>query len=173
MFSGIRRHVAVAFAGVILCLHDDAPSSSSVTVANASTSSCHGQHCQNSDGSHHRTSLSASSGKIDHRQRNLASPVYEAYYENEVETWLNSRRSEIENSVFISYDSNGVPYQSTAYVYDDFINALRSMSVNGLGGGDNSVFFYIGQTDGKGVVHGLVNVAAFLSREMLVLGGER
>jgi hypothetical protein len=40
------------------------------------------------------------------------------------------------------------------------------MSVAGLGGGIDVHRFYIG-ADGRGVVHGLVNIAAFLAQAMV------
>ena len=104
----------------------------------------------------------------DQPRRELISPVYKVYYENEVELWLNKRRTKLEDSVFQSYDAQGFPYKSTAYTYDDFMTTLQAMTVNGVGGGSDQIFFYIGQTDYKGIVHGLVNVAAFLAHAMAV-----
>lgn len=137
----VRSRVASVFTAV-LCLHEyNANASSTLAhLADASPSS------------------TASGGSNNNLHRNLNSPLYEEFYNNEVETWLNKKRAEIERTVFISYDSQGIAYPSTAYVYDDFLQTLRSMSVNGVGGGDEQVFFYIGQTDGKGIIHGLVNV---------------
>ena len=104
--------------------------------------------------------------------RTLESPAeeyeYEPYYDNELSAWLNKKRTELENTAFISYDSQGNAYPSSSYSYPDFLKALHSMSVRGVGGGDDRMHFYIGQTDGSGVVHGLVNVAAFLAHAMSV-----
>jgi len=90
--------------------------------------------------------------------------LYEEYH-NKIESWLNKQQTEMDKSVFISYDAQGNnPYPSTAYTYPDFMKALKSMSVDGVG--NNEMFFYTGQTDNKGLVHGLVNIAAFLSHAM-------
>jgi hypothetical protein len=98
--------------------------------------------------------------------RNFA--VTNSDYFNEIEGWLNQRRAQLDSNVFISYDKDGNPYPSGWYEFDDFVQALRSLSVSGLGGGDVETFFYIGQTDNRGVVHGLVNVAAFLSQASVI-----
>ena len=110
--------------------------------------------------------LSTSADEVITSSRHLAVPNSEAY--NEIEDWLNKRRPQLENSVFVSYDKDGNPYPSLWYEYDDFMLALRSMSISGVGGGELERFFYIGQTDNRGVVHGLVNVAAFFSHASVV-----
>lgn len=89
-------------------------------------------------------------------------------YFNEIESHFNKKRSQLESSVFLSYDENRNPYPSIWYEYDDFIAALRPIAVGGLGGGDVAKFFYVGQTDNLGVVNGLVNVAAFLAHAHVV-----
>jgi hypothetical protein len=99
--------------------------------------------------------------------RHLAVPNAEVYF-NEIEGWLNKKRSQLESSVFISNDKDGYPYPSVWYQFGDFVQALRPMSVGGVGGGDVETFFYIGQTDNRGIVHGLVNVAAFLSQASVI-----
>ena len=101
-------------------------------------------------------------------QRNLATS-YEDYFNNEVEQWLNTHQNELDDNVFISYNpqGNNSPYPSTNYIYADFIKSLHSMSVDGVGGGDDMIYFYTGQTDDpQSLVHGMVNIAAFLSHAM-------
>jgi len=99
--------------------------------------------------------------------RHLAVPTNSEVYFNEIEGWLNKKRSRLESSVFISYDKDGNPYPSVLYEFDDFVQALRPISVGGVGGG--ALFFYTGQTDNRrGIVHGLVNLAAFLSQASVI-----
>eukprot|EP00804_Cyclotella_cryptica_P017918 CCRYP_001284-RA/>CCRYP_001284-RA protein AED:0.17 eAED:0.17 QI:49/1/1/1/0.75/0.6/5/1327/535 len=86
---------------------------------------------------------------------------------DEVKAWLDSKQSKLENSVFLSYDSNGDPYNSSWYKYDDFVRVFESLSVAGLGGGDDELRFYTG-ADGKGSIYGLINIAAFLAHAMTV-----
>eukprot|EP00571_Detonula_confervacea_P007078 CAMPEP_0172324616 /NCGR_PEP_ID=MMETSP1058-20130122/51801_1 /TAXON_ID=83371 /ORGANISM="Detonula confervacea, Strain CCMP 353" /LENGTH=137 /DNA_ID=CAMNT_0013040939 /DNA_START=45 /DNA_END=455 /DNA_ORIENTATION=+ len=137
MATGIRRRLAVTFIA-ITCLHE------------------YNVNAANSDGSHGLSPRRLSNNNLP---RNLVSTIYEEYYNNQVEQWLKEKQTEIENTVFISYDSQGNAYPSTSYTYDDFLKTLHSMTVNGVGGGDDQIFFYTGQTDNKGLVHGLVNVA--------------
>lgn len=85
----------------------------------------------------------------------------------EVKTWLDSKQAQLVNSAFLSYDSNGNSYNSSWYKYDDFIRVLESLSVAGVGGGDDQLRFYTG-ADGKGSIYGLVNSAAFLAHAMAV-----
>lgn len=99
-------------------------------------------------------------------QRTLAT-TYEDYYNNEVEPWLDQNKAAIDDTVFISYDAQGNnPHSSKNYIYADFLKALYSMSVDGVGGDDDHMYFYTGQTDDKGLVYGLVNIAAFLAHAM-------
>jgi hypothetical protein len=98
---------------------------------------------------------------------------YDNYYA-EVEEFLNKTRLGIEDGVLVSYNSRGEAYKSTAYTYDDFLVALRTMSLFGAGGGsdddnenDDPILFYVGQTDSGGLAHGLVNIAAFLAHAMV------
>ena len=101
-------------------------------------------------------------------QRNVAAS-YEDYFDNEVEQWLNTHQKELDDNVFISYNpqGNNNPYPSTNYIYADFIKSLHSMSVDGVGGDDAMIYFYTGQTDDpQSLVHGMVNIAAFLSHAM-------
>jgi hypothetical protein len=90
---------------------------------------------------------------------------YGDYYA-EVEWLLNKTQSEIERRVLVSYNSQGNAYKSTAYTFDDFLVTLRSMSLFGAGVGDDDdpIMFYMGQTDSKGIAHGLANLAAFLAQ---------
>ncbi len=114
-------------------------------------------------------SLSTSVGLVLTSSRHLAIPDYNSeFHFNEIEVWLNKKRSQLESTVFISYDKNGKPYPSVWYTLDDFMIALRELSVIGVGGGEFERFFYIGQTDNRGIVHGLVNVAAFLSHASVI-----
>ena len=99
--------------------------------------------------------------------RKTVSSTYESYF-TQIKNRLDEKQSEIETTVFVSYDSHGNSYSSRLYSYSDFVYVLRSISVEGLGGGDDEKYFYIGQTDGKGVVHGLVNIAAFLAHAMAI-----
>jgi hypothetical protein len=104
-------------------------------------------------------------------QPTAAISKYEDYYAR-VEEFLNKTQIEIENSVLVSYNSLGEAYKSTAYTYDAFLVALRYMSLFGAGGGgdgddDEPILFYVGQTDSKGLAHGLVNLAAFLAHAMV------
>ena len=95
---------------------------------------------------------------------------YDDYYYAEVEEYLNNTRIGIEDGVLVSYNMRGEAYKSTAYTYDDFLVALRSMSLIGAGGGgddDDPILFYVGQTDSGGLAHGLVNLAAFLAHAMV------
>ena len=87
----------------------------------------------------------------------------------EAERLLNKTQAEIESRVLVSYNSQGNAYKSTAYTYDDFLVTLRSMSLFGAGGGndDDPIVFYMGQTDSKGIAHGLANLAAFLAHAMV------
>ena len=85
----------------------------------------------------------------------------------EVKSWLDAKQAQLENSAFLSYDFNGNPYNSTWYKYDDFIRVLESLSVAGVGGGNDQLRFYTG-ADGRGSIHGLVNSAAFLAHAMAV-----
>lgn len=100
--------------------------------------------------------------------RQLVVPYNSEFYFNEIEVWLNKKREELESTVFISYDKDGKPYPSGWYTLDDFMIALRQLSVIGVGGGELERSFYIGQTDNRGIVHGLVNVAAFLSHAAVI-----
>jgi hypothetical protein len=86
---------------------------------------------------------------------------------DDVKTWLDAKQTQLQTTAFVSYDSNGAPYSSNVYVYDDFIRMLEVMSVSGVGGGGNELRFFL-SADGKGYLHGLVNVAAFLSQAMAV-----
>ena len=79
--------------------------------------------------------LSMSAGDAITSSRHLAVPNAEDYF-NEVEEWLNIRRTQLENSVFVSYDKDGNPYPSLWYKFDDFVRTLRPMSVSGVGGGE-------------------------------------
>ncbi len=141
---------------------------SSTVAADEPTSYCNGNPCQNSDGIIYNHETRAQHNSLDNTQspRSLESSEYEDYFINEVEEWISKRQTQIESSVLISYDSQGNVYPSTQYLYPDFLNTLRSMSVDGVGGGDDKIFFYTGQTDQKGIVHGLVNVAALIAHAM-------
>lgn len=98
--------------------------------------------------------------------QNLEQTVYSDVFD-EVKSWLDSKRTQLQGSAFVSYDSNGGPYPSDVYKYDDFIRVLESISVSGVGGGGNDMRFYLG-ADGKGALYGLVNVAAFLAHAMSI-----
>lgn len=148
--------MAVAIPAIIMLL---SPQYVSPDRAADESVPCHGPSCQRDGNNLH---ISSSGG----RHRSLFSAIYDKYFGNEVEEWLTKKQTELENSVFISYDSSGVAYKSTQYQYVDFINALYSMSVIGVGPGDEPLFFYLGQTDEKGIVHGMVNLAAFLAHAM-------
>jgi hypothetical protein len=92
---------------------------------------------------------------------------YGDYYA-EVEHFLIKTQTEIESRVLVSYNSQGNAYKSTAYTFDDFLVTLRSMSLFGASGGDDDpMMFYMGQTDSKGIAHGLANLAAFLAHAMV------
>ena len=108
------------------------------------------------------TSFFARTGTIV--AQNLEQTVYSDVFD-EVKSWLDGKQMELQSNAFVSYDSNGGPYLSDVYKYDDFIRVLESMSVSGVGGGGKEMRFYLG-ADGKGVLHGLVNVAAFLAHAM-------
>jgi len=171
-----RSHVACAFTSIMVRLHYTSPIISLV-VADASSSSssasCHELPCLNSDGSHGITNMNSNNNDSNNKKRNpprrnRASPVIEEYYKNEVKQRLLNKRTEIENSVFLSYDSEGYVYQSTAYSFDDFLKALYPISVEGVGDVKNPIRFYVGQTDKQNIVKGLVNLAAFLAHAMAV-----
>ena len=98
--------------------------------------------------------------------QNLEQTVYSDVFD-EVKSWLDGKQMELQSNAFVSYDSNGGPYLSDVYKYDDFIRVLESMSVSGVGGGGKEMRFYLG-ADGKGALHGLVNVAAFLAHAMAI-----
>ena len=99
--------------------------------------------------------------------RNLVVPNSEFYY-NQIEFRLYQKRAQLESSVFVSFDKEGNPYPSLWYEFDDFIQALRPISIFGVGGGNFQTYFYIGQTDNSGAVHGLVNIAAFLAQASVI-----
>lgn len=101
---------------------------------------------------------------IANAQNSQEQTIYSVVF-NEVKTWLEDKELQLENTVFISYDSNGSPYSSITYVYDDFLRVLERVSVAGLGGGAKR--FYIG-ADKKRSLYGLVNIAAFLAHAMTV-----
>ena len=42
----------------------------------------------------------------------------DAYFDNEVKSWLDGKRTEIEESVLVSYDFGGVTYPSRAHTYN-------------------------------------------------------
>eukprot|EP00984_Skeletonema_dohrnii_P000082 scaffold27_cov125-Skeletonema_dohrnii-CCMP3373.AAC.3 len=111
--------------------------------------------------------LSIAAVDVAASSRNLVFPNSEGLF-NEIEVWLNKRRSQLDSSVFVSYDKDGNPYPSLWYQFGDFVRALRPIAVLGVGGGESETFFYIGQSDNRGIVHGLVNVAAFLAQASVV-----
>ena len=96
------------------------------------------------------------------------SSAYASDYD-QVERLINKTRTDIEDKVLISYNKQGDSYRSTTYTYDDFLRTLRGMSVLGSTGDDDedTILFYVGQTESK-IVHGLVNLAAFLAHAMAV-----
>mmetsp|Transcript_21940 Transcript_21940/g.47541 ORF Transcript_21940/g.47541 Transcript_21940/m.47541 type:complete len:575 (-) Transcript_21940:109-1833(-) len=115
----------------------------------------------------HSKNLSKPDSRNTISSRNLDNiRYYDTYIE--VKTYLELRLDKLIENVFISYDTSGNTFQSTQYTFNDFVRVLRSMSVGGVGAGDTEQYFYTGQTDGMGVIHGLVNIAAFLSQAMAV-----
>ena len=98
--------------------------------------------------------------------QNLEQTAYSDVFD-EVKSWLDGKLLQLQNNAFVSYNSNGSQYLSDVYKYDDFISVLELMSVSGVGGGGNEMRFYLG-ADGKGALHGLVNVAAFLAHAMAI-----
>ena len=111
------------------------------------------------------TSFVAKPGIIIFAQ-NLEQSEYSDVFD-EVKSWLDDKKSQLQSNAFVSYDSNGGPYLSDIYKFDDFVRVLELMSVSGVGGGDNEMRFYLG-ADGKGALRGLVNVAAFLAHAMAI-----
>ena len=87
---------------------------------------------------------------------------------NEVLTHLDTRRAQIESTIFIRYTDHyeNVTVPSTQFTYEDFRSSLEYMATVGI---DNGKFkFYMGpdtcNNDGWHV--GLANVATFLSQSM-------
>ncbi|EJK65669.1 hypothetical protein THAOC_13449 [Thalassiosira oceanica] len=95
----------------------------------------------------------------------MADYFYQSKFD-ELEGWLEKKKSEIESTVFVSYNEFGVPYPSAWYHY----RVLEDFSTMGVGKGPTAMHFYTGQTIGQvgTLAHGLVNVAAFLAHAMAV-----
>lgn len=91
---------------------------------------------------------------------------------DEVKSYLDAKQIQLKSTAFVSYDSNGSPYPSNVYTYDYFMTVLETMTVSGVGGGGNEMRFYLGfdesTSSGKGILYGLVNIAAFLAQAMMV-----
>ena len=91
---------------------------------------------------------------------------------DEVKEYLDAKQIQLKSTAFVSYDSNGSPYPSNVYTYDYFMTVLETMSVSGVGGGGNEMRFYLGfdesTSSGKGILYGLINIAAFLAQAMMV-----
>ena len=84
------------------------------------------------------------------------------------EQWIQSKRSLIESTIFVSQNEalDGKAYFSTAYRFNSFITALRSSSLYGLS--EYKVFFLGDPSKGlRGFNAGLVNLAAFLANVMV------
>jgi len=77
---------------------------------------------------------------------------------------VESKRDLIERYVMISYNPSGLPYPSKSYTYDNFIQSLKIMGVDGFGA-DFKFELWEGIRDKYH--YGLVNLAAFLANSMV------